>query len=137
LLKGKNAVAVGRLTALSGPTQRRFALYQKFLEGRITHMPRSKPLTIGGQHFQTQKAANLFLQELLNGQPLKVAIPEPHHSFLCALISRHPRAAEKIGGGIDHFTVEPATYGTRCCYLTRVDGTRTDFSFFKCTRGDE
>jgi hypothetical protein len=100
-------------------------------------MPRSKPLTIGGNYFATQKAVNLFVQELLNRQPLKVAIPEPDHSFLCALISRHPRAEEKIGGGIAHFTVERAAHGTRCFYLTRVDGTRTDFSYFKCTRGDE
>jgi hypothetical protein len=97
----------------------------------------AKPLTIGGKSFETQKAANLFIQELLNSQPLRVAIPEPHHSLLCALISRHPRATEKIGPGIKHFTVDHALHGTRCFYLTRVDGTRTDFSYFKCTRGGE
>lgn len=100
-------------------------------------MSRSKPLTIGEKRFETQKAANLFIKELLNGQPLKAAIPEPHYSFLCALISRHPRAAEKIGSGIGRFTVERALHGTRCFYLTRVDGSRTDFSYFKCTRGSE
>lgn len=100
-------------------------------------MSRSKPLTIGGKHFDTQKAANLFVKGLLNSQPLMVAIPEPHYSFLCALISLHPRATEKIGKGIDHFTVENALHGTLCFYLTRVDGTRTDFSYFKCTRGRE
>jgi hypothetical protein len=100
-------------------------------------MPRSKPLTIGQQSFETQNAANLFIQELLNSQPLKAAIPEPHHSFLCALVSLHPRAAEKAGTGIGHFTVERALHGTRCFYLTRVDGSKTDFSYFKCTRGVE
>ena len=100
-------------------------------------MRRSKPLTIGEKHFETQNAANCFIGELLNSQPLKVTIPDPHHSFLCALISRHPRAVEKIGGGIGHFTIEHAQHGTRCFYLTRVDGTRTDFSYFKCTRGSE
>ncbi len=100
-------------------------------------MSRSKPLTIGGKPFETQKAANLFIQELLNSQPLKAAIPEPHHSFLCSLISLHPRAAEKIGEGIGHFSVEHAAHGTLCFYLTRVDDTRTDFSYFKCTRGRE
>lgn len=100
-------------------------------------MSRSKPLTIGGKHFETRKAANLFIQELLNGQPLRAAIPEPHHSFLCALISRHPSAAEKIGSGTGHFTVEHALHETRCFYLTRFDGTRTDFSYFKCMRGNE
>ena len=96
-----------------------------------------KPLSIGGNRFETQKAANLFIKELLNSQVLKVALPEPHHSFLLALISRHPHAKEKIGPGIRHFTVEHALHGTRCFYLTRVDGTRSDFSYFKCTRGSE
>jgi Protein of unknown function (DUF3223) len=100
-------------------------------------MPRSRPLTLGGKRFGTQKAANLFIKELLNREPLKVAVPEPHHSFLWDLLSRHPHAAEKIAGGIGHFTVEHALHGTRCFYLTRVDGTRTDFSYLKCTRGSE
>jgi len=100
-------------------------------------MARSKPLTIAGKSFETQKAANFFIQELLNSQPLKVTIPGPHHSFLMALISRHPHATEKIGSGVKHFTVEYAQHGTRCFYATRVDGTRTDFSYFKCVRGSE
>ena len=98
---------------------------------------RSKPRTIGEKSFETQKAANLLIKELRNTQPLKVAIPEPHHSFLRALISQHPRAEEKIGKGIGHFTVEHAAHGTRCFYLTRVDGTRTDFSYLKCIQGSE
>jgi hypothetical protein len=100
-------------------------------------MARSKPVTIGEKSFDTQKAANLFIRELLNSQPLKVAIPEPQHSFLLALLSLHPRAAEKIGPGIKHFTVEHAAHGTRCFYLTRVDGTRDDFSTGKCVRACE
>jgi len=98
---------------------------------------RSNPLTINGKSFATQKAANLYIQKLLNSQPLKTPIQEPHHSFLSALIPRHPNAAEKVGVGIRHFTVEFAAHGTRCFYLTRVDETRTDFSYFKCVRGRE
>jgi hypothetical protein len=100
-------------------------------------MARRKPVTIGEKNFGTQKDANLFVQGLLNSQPPKVIIPEPHHSFLSALVARHPHAAEKIGAGIKHFTVEPALHGTVCFYLTRIDGTRTDFSYLKCTRGSE
>jgi Protein of unknown function (DUF3223) len=100
-------------------------------------MARSKPVVIGEMRFETQKAANSVIKKLLNSQPFKAAIPEPHHSFLCALVSLHPRAPEKVGVGIRHFTVEPAMGGTRCFYLTRLDGTRTDFSYLKCTRGVE
>lgn len=88
-------------------------------------------------HFRTQKEANAFIRQLLNSQPLKVPMPEPHHSFLSALLVLHPRAAEKIGAGIKHFTVEPARRGTRCFCLTRIDGTKTDFSTGKCVRGRE
>lgn len=100
-------------------------------------MSRSKPLTIGDTSFKAQAAANLFIRELLNGQPLKVAILQPQHLFLLALLSRHPRAAEKIGPGIKHFTVEHAQHGTRCFYLTDMDGSKTDFSYLKCVRGVE
>jgi hypothetical protein len=87
--------------------------------------------------FETQTAANSFVQLLLNSQPLRAAIPEPHHTFLCSLLALHPRGPEKIGSGISYFTVEHAVHGTRCFYLTRTDGSRTDFSYFKCVRGNE
>lgn len=100
-------------------------------------MGRSKPISIGDKSFRTQGDAKDFIKELLNSQPLKTPIPEAHHSFLCSLVELHPRATEKIGVGIKHFTVEPATHGTRCFYITRTDGTRTDFSTGKCVRGRE
>lgn len=100
-------------------------------------MGKSKPVTIGDKHFETRDAANTYISELLNSQPLMTVIPEPHHAFLSALLAMHPRAVEKIGVGIKHFTVEPAKGGTRCFYLTRVDGTRDDFATGKCVRGSE
>jgi len=96
-----------------------------------------KQLTIGPRNFETRKAADRFVEDLLYSQPLKVAIQEPHHSFLRSLLSMHPRAKEKIGKGIDHFTVEYSVRGRRCFCLTRIDGTKTDFSFFACVQGSE
>lgn len=96
---------------------------------------RRHPVTIGRQSFETRSAADRFVEDLLYGLPLKVAIPEPHHSFLRALISKHPHAEEKIGEGIDHFTVEQSVRGGRCFCVNRVDGTKTDFSFSECVRG--
>ena len=100
-------------------------------------MARGKPISVGPRLFKTQKDAIAFIRELLNTQPFKVVIPEPHHSFLCALISLHPHAEEKLGSGAGHFTVEPAMHGTRCFYLTRSDGSKTDFSYLKCLRGQK
>jgi Protein of unknown function (DUF3223) len=99
-------------------------------------MAHSKPLTIGGRYFARQKDAVFFIRELLNKEPL-ATVREPFHSFLCDLISRHPRAPDKIGKGIDHFTIGPGLFGTLCFYLHRVDGSRTDFSYMKCVRGAE
>ncbi|HET9741750.1 MAG TPA: DCL family protein [Terriglobales bacterium] len=100
-------------------------------------MAKSKPVTIGDKSYATQAEANAFIKELLNSQQLRKPIAEPHHSFLLSLLSLHPRAKEKIGVGVKHFTVEPAMGGTRCFYVTRVDGTRDDFATKKCVRGRE
>ena len=98
-------------------------------------MRHRQQLTIGDKSFDTRKAADRFVEDLLYDQPLKAAIKEPHHSFLRALLSMHPRAEEKIGKGIDHFTVENSVRGGRCFCLTRIDGTKTDFSFYECVQG--
>jgi hypothetical protein len=95
-------------------------------------MRRSYALTIGQRSFETREAAHRYVKDLLYSLPLKVAIQEPHHSFLRALVSRHPRAEEKVGKGIDHFTVEYSVRGRRCFCLTRIDGTKTDFSLYQC-----
>ena len=94
-----------------------------------------RPLTIGQRSFETRNAAERFVEDLLYSQPLKVALHEPHHSFLRALLAMHPRADEKIGKGIDHFTVEYSVRGGRCFCLTRIDGTKTDFTFYECVLG--
>ncbi len=39
-----------------------------------------------------------------------------------------------IGAGVKHFTVENAKGGTQCFYITRVDGSREDFSTGKCLK---
>ena len=44
----------------------------------------------------------------------------------------HPEAAEKIGPGIESFSVRTADYGTRCFWVNRVDGTTEKFSFRAC-----
>lgn len=92
---------------------------------------------IGKESFFTFGAAVLYIQRLRNSQPLSIPIPEPHHSFLCALAARHPSAIENFRSGIRYFTVEHACHGTLCFYLTKNDGTKMDFSYFKCLRDEE
>jgi hypothetical protein len=95
----------------------------------------AKSNTIVPHTFDTQAAAVAFLQKVLYRHPLLEPIRGDDHAFLLELLKKHPRAAEKVGAGVKHFTVENAKGGTRCFYLTRVDGLRSDFSFMKCLRG--
>ena len=55
--------------------------------------------------------------------------------FSWILLRIRPRAAEKIGVGVKHFTVEKAKGGTQSFYIIRVDDLRDDFSFGKCLKG--
>ena len=95
----------------------------------------AKSHTIGLHTFDTQAAAVAFIQEVLYRHPLLEPITGDDHAFLLDLLKKHPRAAEKAGAGVKHFTVENAKGGTRCFYVTRVDDSRSDFSFMKCLRG--
>jgi len=95
----------------------------------------AKSHTIGPHTFKTQAVAVAFIQEVLYRHPLLEAITGDDHAFLLELLKKHPRAAEKVGAGVKHFTVENAKDGTRCSYITRADGLRPDFSFMKCPRG--
>ena len=95
----------------------------------------AKPHTIGSHTFDTRAAAVAFIQEVLYRHSLLEPIQGEDHEFLLELLNKHPRAAEKVGAGIRHFTVEKAKGGTQCFYITRVDGSRSDFSFMNCLRG--
>lgn len=52
--------------------------------------------------------------------------------FLVDLLLLHPHADQKVGPGVQYFTVEMNQHGTAGFWLTRVDGTRTDWSFVAC-----
>jgi hypothetical protein len=95
----------------------------------------AKPLTIGNRPFDTKAAAIEFIQEILYRHPLLAPIDGPDHVFLLELLSKHPNAAKKIGVGVKHFTIEKSKGRTQSFYITRVDGSRDDFSFGKCLKG--
>lgn len=98
-------------------------------------MGKAKPQTIGSRTFDTKGAAIEFIQGILYRYEPRVPITGDDHDFVMELLKKHQKAPEKIGVGVKHFTVEPAEGGTRCFYITRVDGSRDDFSFMKCLKG--
>lgn len=60
------------------------------------------------------------------------SVTDEDFEFLLWLLDRHPRASEKIGDGVARLTVQPIAMGTRGFIIHRVDGSSTDFSYYKC-----
>ncbi len=52
--------------------------------------------------------------------------------LLTWLVMRHPDAEYKTSSGISFFTVEENSYRSRGFWVHRIDGSKTDFSFYAC-----
>src|SRR4051812_6625892 len=79
------------------------------------------PFQVGPLLFPTKNAAKEHFRAILYRHAIGGRIPEPDVSELNWLLERHPEADQKIGTGIDHFSVRPALYGTRCFEAVRTD----------------
>jgi hypothetical protein len=101
-------------------------------------MVKKTPVDVGSLHFDSKKDAEEYFRGMRDQYRVGQRIPEPHHTELRWLLDRNPWASEKIGCGIDHFSVmvmEP--YKTRCFRIVRTDGSTTDFSFPHCVDGKD
>jgi len=47
-------------------------------------------------------------------------------------LSHHPEYEEKVGCGVDTFSVRSADFGTKCFWVNRIDGTTEKFSHKAC-----
>jgi hypothetical protein len=74
---------------------------------------------------------------ILNSHQLNTQLEGDDYIFIRSLIDGHPRAEQKIGGGIKTITViqNPRNRNVKQFELTRFDGTRTDFSYIRCISG--
>ena len=59
-------------------------------------------------------------------------VSEEDAKILKDLLAMHPEADEKIGCGIESFSVRTADYNTRCFWVNRIDGSTVKFSFKAC-----
>jgi hypothetical protein len=96
-----------------------------------------RPITVGRWAFDSKGAATKHIKEVLYRRPLLAVIDGDDHEFLLALLSKHYNAAQKIGAGVKHFTVEKARGGTQCFCITHVDGSRDHFSYENCLSGQD
>jgi hypothetical protein len=92
----------------------------------------AKPVTIGEHHFAKKGEALSFFREMLYRYDLADRVSHEDATLLRLLLDRHPEASEKIGVGVDSFSVRTADFGTRCFWVNRIDGTTEKFSFKAC-----
>jgi hypothetical protein len=81
--------------------------------------------------FATKTAARRALQDVLYRYPPGTTVTGTDVDFLAAVVACHPERDVKIGAGVASFQVEQND-GSRGFWLTRIDGTRTDWSFYAC-----
>lgn len=91
----------------------------------------AKPVKIGSCYFARKGDANFFLG-ICYTYDLGDKVTDEDAEVLTQLVNMHPEATDKIGAGIDSFSVRSADYGTRCFWINRVDGTTEKFSFRAC-----
>lgn len=92
----------------------------------------AKPVKIGSRSFARKGDANDFFRNMLYKYDLGDKVTDEDAEILTYLVHMHPEATDKIGAGIDSFSVRTADYGTRCFWINRVDGSTEKFSFRAC-----
>lgn len=95
----------------------------------------AKPVQVGNIHFSSKRDATKFFREMLHRYDLGDKVSSCDGSLLASLLDMHPEAAEKIGAGIQSFSVRSADFGTPCFWVNRTDGTTEKFSFRACLSG--
>lgn len=88
-------------------------------------------LHIGDTVFPTKGAARAAIQSVLYRYGIGTTVAADDAAFLADVLNRHPERDAKIGVGVASFQVEQ-NLGSRGFWLTRTDGTRTDWSFLSC-----
>jgi hypothetical protein len=92
----------------------------------------AKTVKIGALSFAKKGDANEFFKKMLYKYELGDKVSAADAIHLTNLLVMHPEADEKIGVGIESFSVRAADYGTRCFWVNRSDGTTEKFSFKSC-----
>ena len=92
----------------------------------------AKSVKIGPLSFSKKGDATDYFREMRYKYDLGDKVTHEDAEILAHLVHMHPEAAEKIGAGIESFSVRTADYGTRCFWVNRVDGTTERFSFRAC-----
>ena len=101
-------------------------------------MGKRKPVIVGNLRFDTKSAAKEWVRNLVARYPDGAPISPDDTAFLKDLLELHPRVDEKVGAGVQSFTIDTnwEYSNTRTIFINRTDGSRTDFSWVKCIDGE-
>lgn len=72
------------------------------------------------------------VRAILYAYPLNAILSPDHEKIVLGILQDHPNAIEKVDVGVQCIFVKDGSYGTRCFWLHRIDGTYVDFSFLAC-----
>lgn len=89
------------------------------------------PVTLGPKYFAKKGDAIAFLNAMLSRYDVGDRVSADDAVILEAALARHPEAIERVGAGVESFSVRSADYGTKCFWVNRVDGTTGKFSHKK------
>jgi hypothetical protein len=95
----------------------------------------AKPITIGTLKFLKKGDAATYLRAMLNRYDVGDKVDATDAVVLLATLSLHPDAALLVGGGVTHFSVRSADFGTKCFWVNRIDGSTEKFSYKTCIYG--
>jgi hypothetical protein len=93
-----------------------------------------KSYVVGGLPFPRKQDVTDAVRKILYQYRPGEIVGILHHDFLLSLLGFHKHCKQKIGGGVLAFTVEtnPLFPSQTGFWITRLDGSRTDFSFVEC-----
>lgn len=83
--------------------------------------------------FGSKKKASSFIKDFRDKLDIGVPIKGVAHFFLLDLINYHPKSSQKIGEGIEYFTLEiDPIFKNKHFVIHRKDGSCIDFSYLSC-----
>jgi hypothetical protein len=95
-----------------------------------------KPKTIGSEKFDSIEEAEEFYSKILNSYTDEQTITGNDYQLIFDLFMHHPRAAEKMGDGVQSFIRAKGKGGTSCFYVVqKTTGKKVDFSIKKAVKG--
>lgn len=93
-----------------------------------------KLLDINGRVMCVTDAKHFFRQMLQRHSPGDL-LPPGDHQYVLSLLRRHPKAAGKIGCGVQAFRVVPELHGNKRFEIIREDDSVVSFSYLRCISG--